>query len=293
MLHTRAPHRTISTNRGEFRLGQAPHVVGILNVTPDSFSDGGQLADLAEVARRAAQMEAEGASMIDIGGVSTRPGAAPVDEATELARVLPAVRVVAESTSLPISVDTYRASVMAGALDCGASLLNDVTALRGDPDMIALLADSQIPFVVMHMEGTPTNRVGDASYDDVVDHVASFLDDTLRRVEAAGLDLERCILDPGLGFDKDLQSNLNLLERLADLKRQGLPLLVGASRKRFIGELLDEKDQLKREWGTVAITAHLFAQRVEFVRVHNVRASVDVLQVLKAIAPATASEESQ
>ena len=283
MLNERPSCRVIPTCRGGVRLDQGLGVVGILNVTPDSFSDGGRFVSSDTIADHAARMEADGAVMIDVGGVSTRPGAKPVDEATELSRVIPAVRAVAEATSVPISVDTFRASVMAQAIEVGASVLNDITALRGDPEMSSLLADTELPFILMHMEGRPIGRQVDADYDDVAGQVVAFFEDTLQRVEAAGLDRNRCLLDPGLGFDKDTQSNVVLLKSLTALQACGQPLLVGASRKRFIGEVLNAAEPCDRDFGTAAVTAHLHRMGVALVRVHNVRGSVDTIRMLNAI----------
>lgn len=290
MLNTKAPCRRIPTCRGEIRLDQGLQVVGILNVTPDSFSDGGRFVDPDAIAAHAAQMEADGAVMIDIGGVSTRPGATDVDESTELARVIPAVRAAAEATTIPLSVDTFRASVMAQAMEAGASVLNDVTALRGDPEMASFLADSELPFILMHMKGTPTARAADADYEDVVAEVMAFFAESLQRIDAVGLDRSRCILDPGLGFDKDTARNLQLLQGIEELRTCDQPLLIGASRKRFIGEVLAQADPCARDWGTAAVTAHLHRHGVELVRVHNVRASVDTIRVLDVIAQDPGSE---
>jgi dihydropteroate synthase len=290
MLNPSGACRTIATNRGELRLDSGLGVVGVLNVTPDSFSDGGRFCDLDAIAAHASQMQAEGAAMIDVGGVSTRPGAAEVDEATELARVIPAVQAVAAATSIPLSIDTYRASVMEQAIHAGASVLNDVTALRGDTDMVALLAETQIPFVLMHMEGAACGRGADAKFEDVVGDVKSFFQDTLHLVDAAGLNRDRCILDPGLGFDKDSDANLHLLRDIERLQICGQPLLVGASRKRFIGEVLNEEDPASRDPGTAGVTAHLYQCGVELVRVHNVRANVDLIRMLSAIGESQKSE---
>ncbi|MBL9172391.1 MAG: dihydropteroate synthase, partial [Verrucomicrobiales bacterium] len=213
-------------------------VMGILNVTPDSFSDGGRFLESAAAVDQGLRMEAEGAELLDIGGESTRPGATPVAAAEELRRVIPVVSELSRRARIPISVDTRKAEVAREALAAGASVVNDVSAARPDPDMSAVLATTGAGYVAMHMQGTPETMQHQPRYGDVVREVGEFFEDRLLALEREGVSREQVALDPGIGFGKTLDHTLDLLGRLAEFTRRGRPLVLGVSRKSFLGGLL-------------------------------------------------------
>jgi dihydropteroate synthase len=262
-------------------------VVGVLNVTPDSFSDGGRYSGLDSAVEHAVSMRAEGADLIDVGGESTRPGARRVDAPEEIRRVLP---VITELTRLgiPVSVDTYRAAVAAAALEAGASIVNDVSGGLGDADMARVVRDAGCPWILMHWRGHSETMQQLAQYADIVSDVRAELCQRVDAAVAAGVDPERLVIDPGLGFAKTAAHNWSLLANLAELQSIGLPVLVGASRKSFLGSLLADGDDKPRdvdhrEDATTAITAFAALQRVWGVRVHEVRPSVDSALAIAAI----------
>ena len=260
-----------------------PLIAGILNVTPDSFSDGGRFASPGAAVDAALRMADEGADLIDLGAVSTRPGAAPVSEEEERRRLLPVLEGLAGRLHRPLSIDTYRASILEEAVDRGAGILNDVTALRGDPRMAGTAARLGVGVILMHMQGNPLTMQKEPHYEDVVREVRSFLAERLEAAEAAGIAPEALVVDPGIGFGKDLRHNLDLLRGLGELRKLGRPIMLGASRKSFLGKLLERVDPAEREWGTAAVTAHAFCEGVELVRVHDVRAAHDLSRVLEEI----------
>ncbi len=216
--------------------------MGILNVTPDSFSDGGLYAVRERAVRRGLEMIDEGAHIVDVGGESTRPGSSPVDVEEELRRVVPVVEDIAGASAAVISVDTCKERVAREALDAGASIVNDVTALRGDPGMGATVAGAGAGVVLMHMLGEPRSMQEDPDYSDVIGEVAGFLLDALKRAEAAGIAPDRTVIDPGIGFGKLTCHNLEIVRRLEEFHALGRPVLVGPSRKSFIGNVLDDRD---------------------------------------------------
>jgi dihydropteroate synthase len=263
-------------------------VMGVLNVTPDSFSDGGRWLDPVAAVAHGLAMTAEGADLVDVGGESTRPGAADVPEAEELCRVVPVIRELAAAGVL-VSIDTMRSRVAEAALDVGAALVNDVSGGRWDPRMPALLAETKVPFVAMHWRGT-VDRAGrpahddQAYYHDVVAEVAAELRQSLEDLAAAGVDPARVVLDPGLGFSKNAEHNWGLLAGLDTLVGIGAPVLVGASRKRFLGSLLAGPDGVPapvegRDAATAAVSTLSALAGVWCVRVHAVRASADAVRV--------------
>ncbi len=269
---------------GRFALAlDRPLVMGILNVTPDSFSDGGDHADPDAALSRAHAMAAEGADLIDVGGESTRPGAAPVGVEAELARVLPVVRALASRVALPVSIDTRHAAVARACVDVGASVINDVTGFR-DPEVLRVAAESDAGLVVMHMLGDdPATMQDGPHYTDVVAEVAEFLAGRAAALESAGIAPERIALDPGIGFGKTLEHNLALLRGLPALAALGYPVLVGASRKRFIGHILGEDDPKRRVAGSVGAAVYAALAGADIVRVHDVRETVEALKVVTAI----------
>ncbi len=267
-------------------------VMGILNVTPDSFSDGGEFLAVDAAVRHGLALHAEGADLVDVGGESTRPGAVRADPQTELARVVPVIGQLARA-GVPTSVDTMRAEVAAAAVEAGAVLVNDVSGGLADPDMLATIAGLDVDYVAMHWRGHSDRMTDLATYTDVVADVCAELSDRLDAAVAAGIDRERIILDPGLGFAKTAAHNWALLQRLDALAALGRPLLIGASRKRFFGELLAGADGPRpvrdREDAGVALTALLAASGVWGVRSHTARPHRDAIEVAARLATPAAS----
>jgi len=257
-------------------------VMGILNVTPDSFSDGGLYYERDAAVARAEEMAGEGADIIDVGGESTRPGAEPVPEEEQVRRVVPVIEAIARRLETPISIDTSRAAVARRALDAGAQIINDVTALRDDPMMAPLAAERGAPVVLMHMKGTPRTMQIDPTYEDVVREVVSFLHERIEAAVSQGVRREQIVVDPGFGFGKTLEHNLELLRRLDELASLGAPILVGTSRKSMLGEILSVGPR-DRVFGMAATVAVALERGVEMVRVHDVRAAVHVAKVIAAI----------
>jgi len=256
--------------------------MGILNVTPDSFSDGGAYRDPDAALARGRAMVEEGADLIDVGGQSTRPGAGEVSLEEELRRVLPVIRRLAQAIRVPISVDTSKAEVAARALEAGASIVNDVTALRGDPEMVSVIARAKAAVILMHMRGTPRTMQQAPRYREVVGEVLAFLRQAASGALAAGIDRSRILIDPGLGFGKTLAHNLALLRACGRFLEEGFSVVLGPSRKSFIGAVLQAPipDRLA---GTLACVAHAQRCGAHIVRVHDVRPAVHLLRMLQAI----------
>jgi dihydropteroate synthase len=259
-----------------------PNVMGILNVTPDSFSDGGRFIGRDAALGQALAMVNEGADIIDIGGESTRPGTTAVSVDQELQRVIPVIEAVREVTSLPISIDTSKPRVMREAVAAGASLINDVRALREEGALEAA-AELGVPVCLMHMRGEPRTMQEQPQYKDVVAEICDFLAGRVEACEGAGLNRGQLLVDPGFGFGKRLEHNLELLRRLGEFRRLGLPLLVGISRKSMIGAILGEVPVEERSHGSVAAALIAASQGASVLRVHDVRASVDALKVQRAV----------
>lgn len=257
--------------------------MGILNVTPDSFSDGGRFAAGDSALRQARQMIAEGAAIIDIGGESTRPGAQAVEAAEEIERTRPVVEALRREWDGWISIDTTKAEVATAALEAGADLVNDVSGLRSDPAMAALCADAGCAVCVMHMQGTPRTMQQAPSYADVVAEVRAFFEERLATLSAAGIGPQCLCFDPGIGFGKTLQHNLALLGALDQLAPAGRPLLLGLSRKSFIGKLLGDDSMELRDWPTVALTARARERGVLLHRVHQVQPNLQAIRMVEAI----------
>jgi dihydropteroate synthase len=255
--------------------------MGIVNVTPDSFSDGGLFFDTGAAVAHGRELVGAGADLLDIGGESTRPGAEPVGTVEELRRVLPVVEGLAGLA--PISVDTSKAEVASAAIDAGATIVNDVTALRGDPEMAAVCAGAGVEVVLMHMLGTPRTMQQDPRYDDVVAEVRDFLLQRVETASAAGIDRDRIWIDPGIGFGKDVGHNLELLRHTDRFADTGLPVLVGPSRKAFIGRL-DGSPEADRTGGTVAACIAAMEGGAGMVRVHDVQPVAQALRIREAIA---------
>ena len=262
---------------------ERPLLMGIVNVTPDSFFDGGRFCDPHRAVAHALRLVEEGADLLDIGAESTRPGALPVDEQEERRRLVPVVAAVAKAVSVPISVDTSKAEVAKAAIDAGAIMVNDVTALRGDSAMVGVVAQAGVALVLMHMQGTPDIMQHAPRYDDVVGEVAQFLAERVRYAIDQGVARDRIVVDPGIGFGKTLGHNLDLLANLHVFAELGYPLLVGPSRKGFIGQLTDQSVEA-RGWGTAGVVALAVEQGANILRVHDVGPMKDVAKVAVAIA---------
>lgn len=262
-------------------------VIGIVNVTPDSFSDGGCFADAPSAIAHGLEMHAAGADYVDVGGESTRPGSDPVSAEVEIERVVPVIeRLARHLPGIPISIDTRKPEVAAAALAVGAAIVNDVSA-GSDPEMFELAGRHRAGIVLMHMKGDPKTMQVAPSYDDVVAEVHEYLRERIEAAEFAGIEPERIVVDPGIGFGKDLSHNLELIRRIDAFLDLGRPLLVGPSRKRFIGTLLDLPEDERVE-GTAAAVAWSVSRGAHVVRVHDVKEIVRVVRVVDAIAKATA-----
>jgi dihydropteroate synthase len=277
-----APSGPTSLRCGRFTLDLSkPVVMGILNVTPDSFSDGGRYSDVHAAVERALAMESAGAGIIDVGGESTRPGADEISEAEELKRVIPIIEALAPKLSVPISVDTSKPGVIAAAVRAGATIINDVRALR-EPGALEAAASTTAAVCLMHMQGTPRTMQLDPSYVDVVKEVAEFLRERMRACEAAGIGADRLVLDPGIGFGKRLEHNLALLAALPELRALGAPLLVGVSRKGMLGALTGRAVDERLPAGLAVAAASVLAGAA-ILRVHDVPETVDAVKVATAL----------
>jgi dihydropteroate synthase len=267
-------------------------VMGVINVTPDSFSDGGLHEDPQRALDRALRLIDEGADLLDVGGESTRPGARPVDEIDEARRVLPVVRAIRDAApEAPVFVDTRRASVARGALDEGADGINDVSALA-DPQMATVVAERGVPLVLMHMRGTPESMQKDTRYDDLVGEILAFLSESARRARSAGIAGDRILLDPGIGFGKSFVGNEIVLRQLRTFRSLGLPLLVGASRKAFVGHRTGVEPPDERLAGSLAAALVAAHHGAAVVRVHDVRATREALAVSEAVRSAMPGRET-
>jgi dihydropteroate synthase len=264
-------------------VGERTLVMGIVNVTPDSFSGDGLLADPDAAVKQGMQMVEDGADILDVGGESTRPGSDPVSAEEELGRVIPVIEGLAAQIAVPISVDTRRSDVARAALEAGAVIVNDISA-GADPAMFELVRETAAGMVLMHMQGEPKTMQQEPTYDDVVREVRDYLADRIGAAVAAGVARGQLCADPGIGFGKTLEHNLALLRDIASFRELRVPILVGPSRKRFLGELTGEDDPQARVEGTAAAVAWCAAQGVELVRVHDVREMVKVVRVIDAVA---------
>jgi dihydropteroate synthase len=263
--------------------GRPALVLGIVNVTPDSFSDGGHHATTEAAVAHGLELVRQGADLLDIGGESSRPGSLPVSLEEELARVVPVVRALAERTSVPLSVDTAKAEVARQALAAGAHVINDITALQGDPDIPAVVRDFGAGVILMHMQGTPATMQLNPAYADVVREVGDSLQARLRAAEDVGIAAQQVVLDPGIGFGKRAAHNIELLSRLGELRRLGRPVCLGVSRKGFLGKLLD-RPVGQRLAGSLAAACHALAHdHAQLLRVHDVAETRDAVVVLSAL----------
>lgn len=261
-----------------------PLIMGVLNVTPDSFSDGGHFLAFSDAVEHALRMEWEEADIIDIGGESTRPGAEPVSVEEEMERVIPVIQKLREQTDIPISIDTYKAQTAEAAIEAGADMVNDISALRFDPDMAELIANKKVPLTLMHMLGTPRNMQKKPRYDNCVEEIARFFKERIDFCIKSGIDKSKLILDPGIGFGKRLCDNLEILSGLYGFRRFALPLLVGVSRKSFIGMLHPvDSEAHRRLGGSLGAVVAAVINGADIVRVHDVAETVEALKVIQAI----------
>ena len=272
----------VSTRHGKLDCARRTVIMGILNVTPDSFYDGGRRSEPTRAIADGVEMVQSGAEVLDVGGESTRPGARPVDEAEELDRVVPVIRGLRREVAVPISIDTYKAGVARAALDAGADIVNDISALRFDPALVSLVAAEEVPVILMHMQGKPQTMQAEPRYNDVVREVRDFLAAQLYEAMDAGIAAERIILDPGIGFGKTLEHNLQLLRGLPTLAALGQPLLVGASRKAFIGKILDLHPEHRLE-GSLAAAVAAVLGGANLLRVHDVAETCRAARMADAI----------
>jgi len=269
-------------NGKSWTLGTRPLLMGVLNVTPDSFSDGGLYLNCETALEHALQMARSGADLLDIGGESTRPGAEPVPADIEKKRVLPVIKELASKTQIPLSVDTSKPSVAQAAIEAGASIINDVTGMR-DPGMKEILKNSEAGFILMHMRGTPKTMQEHTEYKDLISDITDYFQERLQAIYRAGISRNRIVLDPGIGFSKTAEQNLQILANLTEFRKLGRPVLAGPSRKSFIAHLLTDKDEERRRWGTAGSVAAAVMTGADIIRVHDIAEMRDVLTVATAI----------
>lgn len=257
------------------------YIMGILNVTPDSFSDGGKFLSVEDAFEHARQLIEEGADIIDIGGESTRPGAEAVDEQVEIERIIPVISKIREISDIPISVDTYKSSVARAALKNGADLVNDISGLRFDHEMVEVVREFSVPVVVMHIKGTPRDMQKNPQYSDLMKELLEYFDERISSLEKAGI--EQLIIDPGIGFGKRYEDNLRIINNLHEFAAFGKPILIGASRKSFIGTALDGREVTERLYGTLAANAIAVLNGASIIRVHDIKPHRDLLKIIKAV----------
>lgn len=263
-----------------YDLSARTHVMGVLNVTPDSFSDGGKYYKTEDAVKRGMEIEAEGADFIDIGGQSTRPGADEVSAEEEAKRVIPVIKALAAEVKIPISVDTYRASVADAALEAGAVIVNDISAFGFDSEMAATIAKHNASAVAMHIKGTPKDMQKDPQYDDVMAELVQYFENAAWKANVAGI--KQVIFDPGFGFGKTIEHNLTILKNLGDLKRLDSPIMVGFSRKSMIGKILEIDDMHDRHEGTITLNTIAVLNGAHIIRVHDVKEGARTVKMLDA-----------
>ena len=282
VLSGSAEPREMAAGSHALRFGGRTLIMGVLNVTPDSFSDGGDCDTLEDTCVRVREMVRAGADIIDVGGESTRPGADPVGLEEEAGRTIPLVEALAGEITVPISIDTYKSEIARRALDAGAEVVNDISGLRFDPEMIGLLAQRGAPVIVMHMQGVPRDMQKEPAYDDVVGDIVRFLRERAEAAVQGGVEAAKIMIDPGIGFGKTLEHNLEIIRRLDEFSSLGYPLVLGTSRKRFIGAVLD-RPVGERLLGTAATVAFAIARGVDVVRVHDVEEISEVVRMADAL----------
>lgn len=263
-------------------LRERTHIMGVMNVTPDSFSDGGRYLDPQKAIKRAEEMVEEGADIIDIGGESSRPGSDPVGLEEELKRVMPVIEDIAPKTGVPISIDTYKSEVARRALDGGAEIVNDISALNFDPRMAGLIAQRDVPVILMHMRGTPKDMQKNVHYHSLISEILAYLRESINWAEAAGIDPKKIIIDPGIGFGKSVEDNLRIIRNLSEFEVLGKPILLGTSRKSFIGKVLNAEAE-ERLAGSIASAVAGIINGANIVRVHEVKETKKAVLLTDAI----------
>ena len=276
-----AQNTTIS--KRAFDWGSRTYIMGVLNVTPDSFSDGGDFNNVADAQAQAQAMIDAGVDIIDIGGQSTRPGAEQITIAQECDRVLPILEAIRPLTNVAISVDTTRSEVAASSLALGADMINDISGGTFDPEILKIVAESSVPIILMHMRGTPQTMQQLTNYDDVIASILDFLAAQIEKAIAEGISAQKIIIDPGIGFAKNYEQNLEIFRRLSELRQLNCPILVGASRKSFIGRILNQPNPKERIWGTAAACCAAIFNGADIIRVHDVKEMREVSLVADAI----------
>jgi len=266
----------------KLEFGKHTFIMGILNVTPDSFYDGGKYSIWDRAVQRAEKMLEDGADIIDIGGESTRPGAESVSLEEELDRVIPVIEAIRDFP-IPISIDTYKAKVAAEALKHGASIVNDISGLRFDPEMAKVVAKYNVPVIIMHIKGTPRDMQKNPHYENVVEEIKNYFIKQIDYAISFGIKRGNIILDPGIGFGKKLEHNIEILRNINEFKKLGFPLLIGHSRKSMIGMILDGIPPEERLYGTLAISSYCIMNKVHIIRVHDVKEHVHLRKILEAI----------
>jgi dihydropteroate synthase len=266
-----------------FQWGQQTYLMGVLNITPDSFSDGGEFNTATAALAQAQALVAAGADIIDVGGQSTRPGSEQITLAEEVERVLPVLQELRPKITIPISVDTTRAEVARAAVAAGADMINDISGGTFDPEMLPTVASLGVPIVLMHIRGNPQTMQQQTDYQDLIGEIYSFLAKQIAAATAAGIDQQKIIIDPGIGFAKNYEQNLEIFRRLRSLRALNCPILVGPSRKSFIGRILNQPDPKARVWGTAAACCAAIFNGADILRVHDVKEMRDVSLVTDAI----------
>lgn len=272
----------LSWSSHTLNLDQRTHIMGILNVTPDSFSDGARYLEVDKAVEHALKMAGEGADIIDVGGESTRPYSRKISAGEELDRVIPVIESISKKLTIPVSIDTRKGEVALRALQAGASMINDISSLQFDPQMPSIAARAGVPLFLMHMQGSPRDMQNKPTYKDLISEVLDFLNKAIDRAVTAGIKKDLIIVDPGIGFGKSFDDNLKIIKELKRFKILKRPLLLGASNKAFIGHILD-KDAHERDLGTMATVAAGVINGAHIVRVHNVRKAVETVKIVDAI----------
>jgi dihydropteroate synthase len=263
-------------------LSSRTHLMGILNVTPDSFSEGGRFFKLEEAVKQGLKLADKGADIVDVGGESTRPGSEPVPIEEELRRVIPVIGELVKRIDIPISIDTYKSRVAKEALDSGASMVNDISGLRFDPEMKKVISEYNVPVILMHIQGTPRNMQENPQYENLLEEIKSYLDQSISIAEEAGIGEDKIIIDPGIGFGKTLDDNLKILKNLREFKSLGKPVMIGVSRKSFIGKILDLPVN-ERLGGSLAALAVAIINGANILRVHDAEESRRVAKLVDTI----------
>ena len=274
---------TLKIRDYNFHWGQKTYLMGILNVTPDSFSDGGKFNTKQSALSQAKYMIEHGADIIDIGGQSTRPGAEEISVAEELKRVIGIIEAIRQQSTIPISIDTTRAEIAENAIAAGADIINDISGGTFDPEMFKVTARLEVPIIMMHMRGNPQTMQQMTNYQDLVPDIIDFLRIQIDKAIAFGVDSSKIIIDPGIGFAKTFEQNIELLRRLSEFKSLGVPILIGTSRKSFIGKIIQQQDPQKRAWGTAATCCSAIISGADILRIHDVAQIHDISCVTDTI----------